>query len=67
MDGVSTQNTAGEWVPAIPEPYWGGKRFVLFGRRRCQCYEIGCKRWFWTKDGFRGHYALAHILKLGRP
>lgn len=50
---VMQQNTAGEWVPAIPLPL-----FVRFGRKRCDC-----GRAFWTLEGYRGHYALAHVLK----
>lgn len=48
-----TQNNAGEWVPSIPLPLYGV-------RNRCSC-----GRRFWTVRGYRGHYALAHILKLG--
>lgn len=44
------QNKLGEWVPAIPLPFFGF-------RRKCRC---GAK--FWTLEGYRGHYALAHIL-----
>lgn len=46
-----TQNSRGQWVPSIPLPYYG------LIRRRCQCL-----RWFWTAAGYRGHYALDHIL-----
>lgn len=45
------ENKRGEWVPAIPLP------FYLIKRRKCTC---GAK--FWTNDGYRGHYALKHIL-----
>jgi len=44
------QNKLGEWVPAIPMPFLGF-------RRKCEC---GAK--FWTLDGYRGHYALKHVL-----
>lgn len=40
----------GRWVPAIPEPY------PLLIRVRCAC---GAK--FWTRDGYRIHYATAHL------
>jgi hypothetical protein len=50
---VSTQNDQGAWVPAIPLPYLGL-------RKRCDC-----GRRFWTTDGYRGHYALVHILGTG--
>lgn len=46
-------NDRGEWVPAIPLPLYGL-------RKHCRC-----GRKFWTTDGYRGHYALAHILHLG--
>lgn len=51
MTQVSTQNDRGEWVPAIPVPFYG----LL--RRRCEC-----GRKFWTLGGYRGHYAVSHIL-----
>jgi hypothetical protein len=51
--GVMTKNLKGEWVPSIPEPFRG-----LF-RKQCQCGER-----FATVRGYRGHYALAHILKM---
>jgi hypothetical protein len=47
------QNCDGEWVPAIPEPLRG------FWWKQCQCEEE-----FLTMRGYRGHYALAHILKV---
>jgi len=47
---TQTQNSRGEWVPAIPLPFFGL-------RKRCEC-----GRKFWTADGYRGHYALKHIL-----
>lgn len=53
---VMTQNARGEWVPAIPLPYLGL-------RRRCGA----CDRRFWTMDGYRGHYALEHILDPEAP
>jgi hypothetical protein len=46
------QNKRGQWVPAIPLPFYGL-------RKRCDC-----GRKFWTTDGYRGHYALCHILSL---
>lgn len=54
-----TQNDDGLFVPAIPEPFhW---RFLL------QCTGAPgqpCGIRFWTRAGYRGHYALAHILKV---
>ena len=50
-DETTTQNKAGQWVPAIPLPFYGL-------RKRC-----GCGRRFWTEEGYRGHYALVHILE----
>ena len=52
MDGTMTQNDEGQWVPSIPVPFYGL-------RKRCEC-----GRKFWTEEGYRGHYALAHILRL---
>lgn len=51
-EGTATQNKYGEWVPAIEEPYYGRKK------------ECRCGASFWTYDGYRGHYALVHILGL---
>lgn len=50
----SAQNNRGEWVPAIPEPY-----FLLFGRTRCECGEK-----IKSRQRYREHYALVHILGL---
>ncbi len=44
------ENKLGEWVPAITMPFLGA-------RKKCRCGEK-----FWTLDGYRGHYALKHIL-----
>jgi hypothetical protein len=52
---TDTTNDQGQWVPAIPLPLYGL-------RKQCQC-----RRKFWTTAGYRGHYALAHILHLGAP
>jgi hypothetical protein len=49
---ISTQNRRGEWVPAIPLPFYGL-------RKRCTC-----GRKFWTAEGYRGHYALHHAMGL---
>lgn len=46
----TTQNALGQWVPSIPLPFYGL-------RKHC-----GCGRKFWTEEGYRGHYALAHVL-----
>lgn len=49
--GITTENDHGEWVPAIPVPFYGL-------RKGCHCGQK-----FWTMPGYRGHYALAHILR----
>lgn len=52
-----TTNDEGHWVPSIPLPlYWTVGRI---GLRQC-----GCGRLYWTTVGYRGHYALRHILKI---
>lgn len=48
---TAMENGWGQWVPAIPLPHY------LLKRYKCAC---GAK--FWTMDGYRGHYALRHIL-----
>jgi hypothetical protein len=53
LPDVQVQNVQGKWVPAIPEP------FPLFLGQRCSC-----GRFFWTREAYRGHYALTHILGL---
>lgn len=50
---TSAQNKYGEWVPAIPWPYMRRFRYIC-----------PCGTGFWTMEGFRGHYALKHILGL---
>ena len=50
---TQTQNSRGEWVPSIPLPFFG--TLVWCG---------SCKRRFWTRRGYRGHYALVHVLGL---
>jgi hypothetical protein len=52
---AGTQNSHSQWVPAIPLPY-----YLRAHRFRCDC-----RRTFWTMDGYQGHYALTHILRLG--
>lgn len=51
-----TQNKQGEWVPAIPEPYY----HLL----RKECYMDNCHEKFWTILGYRSHFALRHIMGL---
>jgi hypothetical protein len=52
MGEAQAQNADGKWVPAIPLPLYGL-------RKHCRC-----GRKYWTLAGYRGHYALAHILRL---
>lgn len=52
IGNVTTKNKYGRWVPAICEPFFGLRK---------QC---SCGRAFWTYEGYRGHYALKHILGL---
>lgn len=49
---VRAQNRAGRWVPSIPLPFYGMRKGCSCGKR------------FWTAAGYRGHYALVHILDL---
>jgi hypothetical protein len=56
MSSNQTQNQAGEWVPAIPLPWYGP-----FGMLGC-----ACEKTFWRKERYREHYAYEHIY-LGRP
>lgn len=52
--GVATMNERGEYVPAIPEPFFG-----FLGRCTCHCGRV-----FGGRENYRGHYALVHILGL---
>ncbi len=50
--GVTTRDDRDEWVPAIPLPFYGLRKGCSCGRK------------FWTSAGYRGHYALTHVLAL---
>lgn len=53
---VQTQNKKGDWIPTIPEPYYG---MVYEG---CEC---GQRFYGWDMhERYLGHYALKHILAL---
>lgn len=52
MPSTSKKNARGEWVPAVPYPL-----FTFPHRHRCHC-----GRSYWTMDGYRGHYAVTHII-----
>lgn len=52
LNKTKVQNKYGEYVPAIPEPFYG---FL----KRCQCNAR-----FFRETAYRGHYALTHILGL---
>lgn len=66
LPAAEALNSRGEWVPSIPEPLWGRS----LGRPVARCPETGCE--FGTvrrtdaeaRTGYRGHYALVHILGL---
>ena len=47
------QNKNGLFVPAIPIPFY----FAI--RKGCHCGEK-----FWTDEGYKGHYAIKHILSI---
>lgn len=53
QDTTMTQNLSGQWVRSIPLPLYS------LGRKVCWC-----KQGFWTTRGYRGHFALCHILIL---
>ena len=46
---IEEKNKAGEWVPAIPEPFYGLKKI-------CSCGKS-----FWKYEKYREHYAYKHI------
>lgn len=62
---VSTQNKRGEWVPAIPEPYFGIRKMCNYSENSPSMPSLHyCGERFWTYEGYREHYALKHILAL---
>lgn len=50
MAEISMQNKRGEWVPAIPLPFYGFKK-------KCSCGAS-----FWKSSNYEAHYALQHIV-----
>ena len=50
VDKIQMQNKRGEWVPAIPEPFYGLRHVCACGRK------------FWKKENYRAHYAYTHIV-----
>lgn len=52
VNRVQMQNRRGEWVAAIPLP--------IFRLWLKECPE--CRERFYTTEGYRGHYALRHVL-----
>lgn len=60
--GLRVENKRGEYVPAIVEPLivrdWFG-RLRRDGRSKCVCGRV-----FRTRQRYREHYALAHVLAL---
>lgn len=57
LGGPMAENRRGQWVQSVPLPF--------YGRVRKTCMHCGRK--FWTEDGYRGHYAYAHILGMEGP
>lgn len=53
LQGTSMQNKRGEWVPAIPEPYYA---FFV--------HTCDCGKGFWSRERYEEHYAYKHILGL---
>lgn len=52
---MEMQNKRGEYVPAIPLPFYGV-------RKKCQC-----GRKFWTIRNYEEHYAYDHIVMGNLP
>jgi hypothetical protein len=52
--GKKCKNKIGDWVPAIPEPYYHYLNIL----------ECVCGKHFWTRERYEEHYALRHILNL---
>ncbi len=52
---VTMENKRGEWIPAIPLPFYGLKK-------RCNC-----GRSFWKFKNYQEHYALEHIVLGEKP
>ena len=58
---TSVQNRRGEWVPAIPLPYFltENARPFRWNTVRCECGAA-----FHSQRRYREHYALVHVLGL---
>ena len=61
---TSALNRRGQWVPSIPLPFWHVVEWDDgWFSNKAQC---GCGRDFRSEEQYQGHYALVHILGLGR-
>lgn len=62
---TQTKNKIGEWVPAIPEPYYSILKVCPHSDNSPEHPSLDwCGEKFWTLEGYRAHYALKHILHL---
>jgi hypothetical protein len=62
---TATQNSRGDWVKAIPEPYYGLRKTCYYTDNTPDHPSLWhCEEKFWTLEGYRAHYALKHILHL---
>lgn len=62
---VSTTNKKGQWVPAIPEPFYGLRKMCTHSDNTPSHPSLNyCGKKFWTLKAYRAHYALEHILAL---
>jgi hypothetical protein len=60
---TQVQNSRGQWVPAIPEPYYMKERSTIVKSRKDRC-RCECGRILHDYETYRGHFALVHILAL---
>lgn len=62
---ISCQNKYGEWVPAIPLPFYYPRSLFWWTFVCCAKTEKGaCNKGFKTEEEYRGHYALVHVMGL---
>lgn len=50
---MTTRNAKGQWVPAVPEPFYLG-----FFRKKCRC---DCGERFRSRALYEKHYVYTHI------
>jgi hypothetical protein len=62
---IQVKNERGEWVPGIPEPFYGIRKTCTHSDDTPSHPSLHyCGKKFWTYRAYQAHYALEHILGL---